>query len=240
VRFLYRSWENNKKKIQSCHIHKSIAINRHLWYFIAMKFEQLLKLLNGETVFSSSMLLAGNVSISVIRKQLTRWVSKGKLIQLRRGIYAVAQPYRDIQPHPFLIANMVKRASYVSLQSALAYFGIIPEYVPIITSVTTGRTEELTTKLGRFQFRHIKKELFWGYKEVEVSNGIKVFIALPEKSLLDLIYLTPQSDSIEYLEELRLQNTENIDTKILMDFAQKYKTPKLSRAAARIINLIQE
>jgi len=56
-----------------------------------MKFEQLLKLLNGETIFSSSMLLVGNVSISAIRKQLTRWVSKGKLIQLRRGIYAVAQ-----------------------------------------------------------------------------------------------------------------------------------------------------
>lgn len=205
-----------------------------------MKFEQLLKLLSGETIFSSSMLLAGSESINVIRKQLTRWVSNGKLIQLRRGIYAVAQPYKDMQPHPFLIANMMRRASYVSLQSALAYFGIIPEYVPITTSVTTKRSEEITTKAGRFQFRHIKKELFWGYREIEVSGGIKVFIALPEKSLLDLIYLTPQSDSMEYLEELRLQNIERIDTKMLIDFAQKFKSPKISRAAVRIISLIQE
>jgi hypothetical protein len=76
--------------------------------------------------------------------------------------------------------------------------------------------------------------------EIEVSSGIKVFIALPEKSLLDLIYLTPQSDSMEYLEELRLQSIERIDTKMLIDFAQKFKSPKISRAAVRIISLIQE
>ena len=205
-----------------------------------MKFEELLKLLNGEVIFPSSILLAGNVSKNVIRKQLTRWVSSGKLIQLRRGFYAIAQPYRDEQPHPFLVANMVKRASYVSLQSALEYYGIIPEYVPVITSVTTGRTEEIITKIGRFQFKHIKKDLFWGYREIEVTVGVKIFIALPEKSLLDLIYLTPGSDSLEYLEELRLQNTQLLNKKILTDFAQKFKTPKLDRAAKIIINLIQE
>lgn len=205
-----------------------------------MKFEELLKLLNGEVIFSSSILLAGNVSKNVIRKQLTRWVSSGKLIQLRRGFYAIAQPYRDEQPHPFLVANMIKRASYVSLQSSLEHYGIIPEYVPVITSVTTGRTEEIITKAGRFQFKHIKKDLFWGYQEIEVLVGTKIFIALPEKSLLDLIYLTPGSDSLEYLEELRLQNTQLLNKKILTDFAQKFKTPKLDRAAKIIINLIQE
>ena len=205
-----------------------------------MKFEELLKLLNGEVIFSSSILLAGNVSKNVIRKQLTRWVSSGKLTQLRRGFYAIAPPYRNEQPHPFLVANMIKKASYVSLQSALEYYGIIPEYVPVITSVTTGRTEEIITKAGRFQFKHIKKDLFWGYREIEVSVGVKIFISLPEKSLLDLIYLTPGSDSLEYLEELRLQNTQLLNKKILTDFAQKFKTPKLDRAAKIIINLIQE
>ena len=205
-----------------------------------MKFEELLKLLNGEVIFPSSILLAGNVSKNVIRKQLTRWVSSGKLIQLRRGFYAIAQPYRDEQPHPFLVANMIKKASYVSLQSALEYYGIIPEYVPVITSVTTGRTEEIITKAGRFQFKHIKKDLFWGYQEVEVVVGTKIFIALPEKSLLDLIYLTPKSDSLEYLEEMRLQNTQLLNKKILTGFARKFKTPKLDRAAKIILNLIQE
>lgn len=205
-----------------------------------MKFEELLKLLKGETVFSSSMLLAGNVSINSIRKQLTRWASKGKLIQLRRGIYAISQPYRDMQPHPFLIANMLKRASYISLQSALGHYGIIPEYVPVATSITTGRAEKITTELGRFHFNHIKKDLFWGYQEIEIHRNIKVFIGKPEKSLLDLVYLTPRSDNIDYLKGLRLQNTDKIDTELLMDFAEKYRSPKIKRASLTIIDLIRE
>ena len=205
-----------------------------------MKFEELLKLLKGETVFSSSMLLAGNVSANSIRKQLTRWVSKGKLIQLRRGIYAVSQPYRDMQPHPFFIANMIKRASYISLQSALGYYGIIPEYVPVTTSITTGRTEKITTGPGRFYFNHVKKELFWGYQEINIQQNIKAFIAKPEKSLLDLVYLTPRSDDINYLKGLRLQNTDKINTEILRDFAERYRTPKIKRASLAIIDLIKE
>jgi hypothetical protein len=94
--------------------------------------------------------------------------------------------------------------------------------------------------VGKFKFRHIKKELFWVYSEVEVSGGIKVFISLPKKSLLDLIYLTPQSDSIKYLEKLHPQDIERIDAKILIDFAQKFKLPKISRASSRIINLFQK
>ena len=205
-----------------------------------MRFEKLLQLLKGETIFSSSILLAGNVSVHAIRKQLMRWVANGKLIQVRRGLYAVAQPYRDTQPHPFLVANMMQGASYVSLQSALEYYGIIPEYVPVITSVTTGRTGEITNKLGMFKFNHIKKELFWGYKEVEVLDRTKIFIASPEKGLLDLIYLTPQSDSTEYLQELRMQNTDKINTGILKSFAKKFKTPKINRATENIIKLFEE
>ncbi len=205
-----------------------------------MKFEQLLELLDGETIFPSSLLLAGSVSTGTVYKQITRWVSSGKLIQLRRGIYAIARPYREKQPHPFLIANKLKKASYISLQSALEYYGIIPEYVPVITSITTGRTEKITSKLGRFQFRHLKKELFWGYQELEISRDTRVFIALPEKSLLDLVYLIPQADSMEYLEELRLQNTNKINEDTLMDYTKKYGTPKLERAARGIIDLIQE
>ena len=139
-----------------------IVIKGHLWYFIAMKFEQLLKLLNGESIFSSSMLLVGNVTPDTIRKQLTRWTITGKLVQLRKGLYAIAQPYREIQPHPFLIANKIKNVSYVSLQSALTHYGLIPEYVPVITSVTTGRGEKVQTHFGELQFKHIKKEFFLG------------------------------------------------------------------------------
>ncbi len=204
-----------------------------------MKFEELLKLLDGEPVFTSSLLLSGDVHIASLRMQLSRWVSNGKLIQLRRGIYAVSRPYRENEPHPFLIANIIKKASYISLQSALEYYGIIPEYVPVITSVTTGKPEMIISKLGQYQNRHIKKELFWGYRETEVVKATRVFMAEPEKALLDLIYLNPESDRQEYLEELRLQNTEKIKSNIIQGYAEKSGIPKLLRAVKIIIKIIE-
>ncbi len=204
-----------------------------------MKFEELLKVINGEQLFKSSLLLAGDITAASVHSQLSRWVLKNKLFQLRRGLYAVAGPYRETEPHPFLIANMLKKASYISLESALEYYGIIPEYVPVITSVTTGRPEEINTRLGKFKFRHLKKELFWGYIEMEIIKGTRVFIASTEKALLDLMYITPQSDNMEFIKELRLQNTEKINTDILKKYTDGFGTPKIHRAVHLIIKIIQ-
>jgi predicted transcriptional regulator of viral defense system len=203
-----------------------------------MKFDQLLKLLDGEPIFTTSLLLAGDIPVSSLRMQLSRWVSSGRLIQLRKGVYAIASPYRAKEPHPFLIANNLKKASYVSLQSALEYYGIIPEYVPVVTSITTGRPEVIDSLLGKYQYRHIKKELFWGYRETEVIKDTRVFIAEPEKALLDLIYLSPQTDNKEYIKELRLQNTEKIDNDIIKRYAEKSSINKLRRAADIIISVV--
>lgn len=204
-----------------------------------MKWTELLKLMADEPVFSSSILKAGNAMPSKTQVQLIRWVKAGNLIQLRRGLYALAEPYRKTNPHPFLVANRMKRASYVSLQSALAHYGLIPEYVPVVTSVTTGRPEHLRTKLGSFTFRHIKKAVFKGFQKIEVSTGQFAFIASPEKSLADLLYLTPGSEREAYLVELRLQNLDKIDQSELVKTSQEFRSPKLLRAVKKIIRLTE-
>jgi len=195
-----------------------------------MKFKELLELIGEEPIFKSSLLMAGNRSAFSVRLQLSRWVSEGKILQIKRGLYVVAKPYRNKEPHPFLIANMIKKASYISLQSALEYYGIIPEYVPKITSVTTERPEVVNTKLGSFIFKHLKKEFFWGYKERKIIKGTSVFMATPEKALLDLIYFTPDSDNLDYIEELRLQSNEKLDVELLMYYSKRFKKPKIERA----------
>ena len=96
-----------------------------------MKWNELLFLIGEEPVFSSGMLLAGRPSARQVRLQLSRWVKAGRLIQLRRGLYVLAKPWRKVEPHPFLLANSLRRGTYVSLQSALAWHGTIPEYVPM-------------------------------------------------------------------------------------------------------------
>ena len=86
-----------------------------------MNFTRLLELVGDEPVFDSAVLLAGPVNPADLRCQLSRWTKAGRLIQLRRGVYTLAPPYQKIKPHPFLIANRLLPASYVSLQSALDY-----------------------------------------------------------------------------------------------------------------------
>jgi predicted transcriptional regulator of viral defense system len=205
-----------------------------------MKWETLLSIVGSEAVFSTSLLLTGSESRVNIQLQLSRWVKGGKLHQLRRGLYVLAEPYRKVEPHPFLMANRVKVPSYVSLQSALAYYGLIPEYVPVVTSVTTNRPGIITTSEGTFSYRHIKKSMFRGYAGVDAAKQQTVFLALPEKSLLDLIYLTPGGESAEYLEELRLQHTENLDKEKLMEFAEENGSPKLHIAVERILRVIRD
>lgn len=205
-----------------------------------MKWNELLDIVAKEPVFTSALLMAGNRSRADIQLQLTRWVNSKKIIQLKRGLYILSEPYRRVSPHPFLLANSFKKASYVSLQSALEYYGLIPEYVPAVTSVTTTRPETINTSEGVFIFKHVKKMLFNGYQQVEITHGQKAFIATPEKSLLDLIYLTPHSDSVEYLHELRLQNLSNINIDALSKLAEESGSLKLNRAVKRIIKISEK
>jgi predicted transcriptional regulator of viral defense system len=205
-----------------------------------MDYGELLNITRNNPVFPSSLLLAGKGTAGSVRRQLDRWVKSGRLLQLRRGIYSVAPPYQAEAPHPFLVANHLRKPSYVSLQSALSYYGMIPESVPVTTSVTTGRPEELQTPLGRFVFRHVKKTAFFGYRQNEISLGQSVFLASPEKALLDLLYLTPGSDSPRYLQELRLEPMDRFDWDALRRHAGGFKSLKLKRAVEILSHMTSE
>jgi predicted transcriptional regulator of viral defense system len=205
-----------------------------------MKWNDLLEIVGQAPVFHSSILMAGAVNPADLGRQLSRWVRSGNLVQIRRGLYLLSERYQRTPPHPFLIANRIKHASYVSLQSALEYHGLIPEYVPSITSVTTGRPEILNTTVGSFIFKHIKKALFLGYETIDLGGGKPAFVARPEKALLDLLYLAPRSDSLDYLREIRLQNTETLDAVFLAELAEKSGSRKLRRAARRISLILKE
>ena len=203
-----------------------------------MEFERLLELVGDEPVFETALLLAGKVNPNIVRLQLTRWTKSGRVYQLRRGLYAIAPPYQKVKPHPFLIANRMQRASYVSIQSALGYYGLIPDTVHATFSVTAGRPERWETPLGIFEFRHIKPDLLRGYRMTDLRSQ-QAFVAMPEKALLDLVYLQPGGDSTHYLRELRLQNLEDLDLNELYRQAAAFNTPKLRRAVEVITRLAQ-
>jgi predicted transcriptional regulator of viral defense system len=202
-----------------------------------MEFVRLLELVGDEPVFETALLLAGDVDPALIYLQLSRWTSTGRVYQLRRGVYTLAPPFQKVKPHPYLVANRMVRASYVSCQSALAYHGLIPEYVPVTVSVTTARPASWDTPLGVYRFRHIKPDLFQGYQRSEVADRQYAFIAEPEKALLDLMYLTPGSDSPAYLRELRLKNMDTLDVDEFHRQTELFDSPKLKRAANTVLDL---
>jgi predicted transcriptional regulator of viral defense system len=205
-----------------------------------MKWNQLLKMVGHEPFFHSSLLRAGPVSSVDLGKQLSRWVKAGSLIQIRRGLYAFSNEYGQTRPHPFALANQMKRGSYVSLQSAMAYYQLIPEYVAQVTSITTGRPETVSNPLGDYIFKHVKKELFFGFQTIEMVRGQSIFIARPEKALLDLVYLTAKKDLPEYLQELRLQNADILKGDSLWEYAKKSGSPKLRRAVPLILLYLKD
>lgn len=204
-----------------------------------MKFKELLEFVQEEPVFETSVLLSGRVDPTDIRRQLSRWTSNGRLYRLRRGLYALAPPFQKARPHPFVIANRLVRASYVSLQAALGYHGLIPEAVPITTSVTTGRPGEFSTPLGDFVFRHVRTGLFRGYRYIEIRDRQFAFVATPEKALLDLLYLEKGSDSETFLAELRIELDYGFDPEKLLEMAKTYGQGKVLRAATRLVRRLR-
>ena len=199
-----------------------------------MRFEDLVSLVGDQPFFETGLLLAGKVDPNDVRRQLSRWTRSGKIHQLRRGLYTLAPPHNRVTPHPFLLANALVPGSYVSGISALAYYGLIPEYVPRTLSVTLSRPSQWD---GGFVFQHLAPRLFFGYQSIEVVKGQFAFVAQPEKAILDLAHLTPAPDTQTYLTQLRLQNLERLDLKRLKEFAERADKPKWKRVATQVASL---
>lgn len=137
------------------------------------------------------------------RTALNRWVAKGYLILLKNGIYAFR--HWATQPNVNLIAaNRIYRPSYISTYTALAHYGMIPEFVAQTTSVTTLKTAAFSNELGDFSYRHIKPSLFFGYHIIASTAQRDILIATPEKALIDLLYLSPVLKTEQDMLDLRL------------------------------------
>jgi predicted transcriptional regulator of viral defense system len=188
-------------------------------------------------VIETEFLLAGIPDQLPLKVQISRWCKSGNLIQLRRGLYLLAEPFRKREVSGFYLASIIVRPSYISFEKALEFHGLIPEAVYVYSSVTTKRPAKFSRDIWNFDYRHVKNEFFWGYNSVAVDKQT-VFIASPEKALLDLCYFRGRAVSAEYINELRLQNVDTIDKAKLSEFAKRFKRPGIVRAAKLIAEYI--
>jgi len=165
------------------------------------------------------------------RNNLVRWTSQGLLVRLRQGYYTFPE-YLSKSDYSFYFANRIYRPSYVSLHSALAFYGLIPEAVTHITSITSLKTASFTNHAGIFTYRSVREDMIFGYLSRPITDGHTVLLATPEKALTDLLYLYPFYNSVREMEELRLDDYflhEELDKNLLLEYSSRIKNIALDR-----------
>ncbi len=163
------------------------------------------------------------------RNNLTRWVTRGYLVRLRQGYFAFPE-YKNKPDYYFYFANRIYRPSYISLHSALAFYGMTPEEVVQITSITSLKTGSFKNDFGEYSYRSIRDDLFFGYILKPMADNRTVMFASPEKALLDLLYLYPFYNTGKDMEELRLDENylnDSLKKDLLIDFCTRFQSKAL-------------
>lgn len=172
------------------------------------------------------------------RNNFVRWTKNGLLVRLRQGYYTFPE-YKSKPDFDLYFANRIYRPSYVSLHSGLAFYGMIPEAVVQITSVTSLKTANFSNDFGEFSYKSIREELMFGYDLKPIADGRTLQLAKPEKALLDLLYLYPFYNTEQELEELRLDEDfmqDDLDRNLLEEYTLQFNNKALERRVQLLIN----
>jgi len=142
---------------------------------------------------------------------LNRAVKSGEILRLKRGLYVLASEYRKSDLHPFAVAAVLHSPSHISLETALAYHGLIPEAVYQVASVTIQRSRAFDTPLGVFSFHCVPTHYpRAGVEALKMTDPFWAYVASPLRAIADMIYLnrtvTWKEDGPAYLlESLRME-----------------------------------
>lgn len=197
-----------------------------------MKYNDFRKAIKNPYFSWQDIKLAG---LNVLKYQISLWRKKGNIERLKRGFYVFSDEREKVSPQR--ISFLLYEPGYISLESALSHYGLIPEIVYAITAVTAKTTRKFSNAYGSFIYRHIRPDLFFGYIILENENG-KYLLAEPEKAILDYFYLNlSKLNNQDDIDELRINYAELrkiINKKKLADYLAEYRVKKLEK----IINIL--
>lgn len=187
-------------------------------------------------------LLSNNPAL--LRRQVSEWIKKKWLIELKRGMYLIADSKRRCPVSSEFIANYLNSPSYISLDSALSHYRLIPERVEAVTSVTSKKTQRYQNALGYFIYRHIKQSSYRMFQTEKDDFGLQYSIATPEKAMIDYIYLNTATiknlTKTYFSDSMRLQNANILDPKKLMAAAHLFNQKKLVKNTKVLISYLEE
>jgi predicted transcriptional regulator of viral defense system len=164
---------------------------------------------------------------------IKRWLKKGELIQLKKGLYATksyTQAVPDKQNYCEFVANILKTPSYLSGEYILQKYGMLTESVFGVTSVTLKKTGKYQNVFGTYMYSNIKEKLFTGFK-ITAKGGYNIKEATKAKALFDFLYFRlwrlPEVTK-EYLESLRL-NLNEMQTSDFAEFGSYIKLANMKK-----------
>lgn len=197
-----------------------------------MKYSDLRKRLTAPVFSRQDLRLLGP---RVFAYQLSLWQKQGYIVKLKNGLYAFKDQIADLTSAE--ISGLLYSPSCLSLEKALSIYGLIPEMVYATTLVTPKTTRQFKNRLGIFSYRHIKPNLFFGYRQAK-GKSYPYLLAEPEKALLDHIYFNlPHLKSRADVKELRLDRRsweQNISRAKLYRYLARFKNPAMKRVVRMI------
>lgn len=198
-------------------------------------------------IFDYQTLTDALKDLSSPRDKITRLLRQGIIIRVKKGLYVFGDKYRRYPYSKELLANLVYGPSYVSLDYALAYYGLIPERVEALTSVTPSRSRRFNTPVGLFLYRQIPPRAYEvGVVRVEHEHNRAFLIASPEKALADKIVsmrgapISSIGEMGRFLEEdLRVDAgaTRSLSAEKIDEFAGRYRSLRLRRLSGYLRRL---
>lgn len=168
--------------------------------------------------------------------QLYRWQKKGYIKKLTRGFYI----FSDLKVNEmvkFQISNTIYHPSYISLESCLNLYGLIPEVVFSPTAVSSKKAHTVTTSKGTFLYKQIKPELMFGFTVTRFEN-ITYKIATIEKSFLDYLYLNPDIDNLKIANDLRIDLEyflEQINKEQFKNYLKRFSNKALNTRVRKLL-----
>jgi predicted transcriptional regulator of viral defense system len=190
-----------------------------------MNFVQFKNSLRDFPVFSLTDIRAAHDGFD--RRRLSEWQKKGYIKKIIKGYYLFSD--LDIDEATLLaIANKIYKPSYISFETAMSYYRLIPESIYMITSAATRLTYLFETPIARFSYRTIKPSLFFGYSLL--TGGIKM--ALVEKAILDYFYINTAIRTVDDFASLRINREEmlgRLSLERITDYLQRFNHRRLSK-----------
>ena len=175
------------------------------------------------------------------RNSFGRWLQRGYLVRLRQGVYTFPD-YKSKPDMTVYFAGRIYSPSYVSLHTALSSYGVIPEAVVQVTSVTSLKTARFTNEFGEYSYQSVRDDLMFGYEPRPLADGRTASYATREKALLDLLYLYPFYNTEDELANLRLDSDvlhQELDRARLESFAARFRSPALEKRV-RLLRKVYE